>query len=260
MTTNSTSPNRRRESRSSRPTARRIVIAGSVSIVVLGACSGDGVPTDITRPEQPLVTAPAGSNPGTDPAPSPTEAPAPEPTAAPEPAPEPTAAPEAGPPATTEPTDTGDGTTTEEAVVVVLLILLVVGVIVGLIAWVSGRSRSRRRSEESVRSELASISSRARWVIDQGVPVMIGTLDPLQLESAWTSANTTLLDLQRELNSVAGALSGDGSRALSELGTAIASMRSSLDSGYRMRVQHADQPDLVSATDRAILVFEAATA
>lgn len=218
------------------------------------ACSGEGVPADVTRPETPLVTLPEGTLPDVS-APAPTEAPAPEPTAVPEPpgepAPEPTAAPAPEGPAPTDPVE-GDGATTEETIAVVLLILLVLAVVIGLVAWLARRSGARRHDEE-LRPRLRSISSRARWVLDQGVPAMLGAVDPAALSSTWTTVNTALVEIQQESNGLVSSVEGDGGRALADLGAAVASLRGALDTGYQMRLQHADDHELVAATDRAIL-------
>lgn len=229
-----------------------MVAAGVVAAVALGAgCSGDGGASDVTRPDEPLVTLPDTS---IDPGPTPTDAPAPEPTVAPEP--EPTTPPEqpvttAQPPAT-EPIDDGDGTTDEEAAAIAILIL-VLGAVIGLVVWMSRRSDDRRRADESHRRRLASISANTRWVVNQGVPSVLGPTDPVTFHSTWTTVSTTLSDIQQELIAIPRSNDAQLSRALSELDTAVASMRGSLDTGYQMRIQHPGEPEFVGASDRAIL-------
>jgi hypothetical protein len=65
--------------------------------------------------------------------------------------------------------------------------------------------------------------------------------------------STTLLDVQQELNAVAADVGVEGSGALADLGSAIVSMRSSLDSGYQVRTRQSGDAELVATTDRAIL-------
>lgn len=221
-----------------------MVAVAVATMGLLAACSSDGTPGDVTRPDEPLVTRPDGTTPATEPAPEPTDAPAPAPTDAP--APEPTDAPEE--PATSEPE--GDDTTTEETIAIVLLIVLAGAIIGGLIVWLTRRSGGR---DDTVRRQLASISTHTRWVIDQGIPALLATTDPAILHTAWNSVNTSLIDLQHELNAVAPGVGTEGAAALADLGTAVASTRASLDSGYQMRLQHPDDAELVGAADRSIL-------
>jgi uncharacterized protein (DUF1778 family) len=81
---------------------------------------------------------------------------------------------------------------------------------------------------------------------------VLGSADPTALQSTWMSVNTTLNEVQQDLITMAAA-EGGGSRALSDLANAVASMRGSLDSGYRMRIEQPGQPDVVAAVDRSIL-------
>ncbi len=239
-------------SRRTRPIPSRwrlVTFAACLAAVsVASACSGDGTPSGITRPETPLVTAPGGTSPTEEPAEAPEEA-APEPTDAP--APVPTAAPEPEAPADGDDVE-GDGATTEETVAVVLLILFVLGVILILITWLSRRSSARHHDAE-LRPRLQSISSRARWVVDQGVPAMLSTADPTALQTTWTTVNSTLVEVQQEANGLVRSVDANGGRALADLGAAAASLRSTVDTGYQMRLQHADDHDLVGATDRSVL-------
>ena len=82
---------------------------------------------------------------------------------------------------------------------------------------------------------------------------MLGPTDPVALQSTWTTVNTTLSEIQQQLIAIPRSTDAQSSRALSDLETAVASMRGSLDSGYQMRIQHPGQPEVVGASDRAIL-------
>jgi len=244
-----------RSRRATRSRRRAIVLAGVAAVVALGAgCSGDGGASDITRPDEPLVTLPDNT---IEPGPSPTDPP-PQPSVPPEQtvAPQPTAPPEqpatTEQPVTAEPIDEGDGTTNGEAAAIGIL-LLALGAIIGLVVWLSRRSDDRRRTDDSFRRRLASISASTRWVVDQGIPALLGPTDPVTSQSTWTTVNTTLSDVQQQLIAIPRSSDAQSSRALSDLENAVASMRGSIDSGYRVRLEHPGQPEIVGASDRAIL-------
>lgn len=227
------------------------VFVAAMAAIVLGVgCSGDGDASGVTRPDDPAVTLPEGA---TDPAPAPTDPVGAEPTVAPEPtaAPEQPAPPEQ--PVTTEPIDEGDGTTGGEAVAIALLLVLLAAVI-GLIVWLARRSDGPRHLDDSSRRQFASISTRTRWVVDQGVPSLLGSSDPVAQQSTWTMVDSTLREVHQELIGIPRSGDAQAARALSDLELAVASMRGALDSGYQMRTQHPEQPDVVGAVDRAILI------
>ena len=225
---------------------RSMVVAIVGAALLLGACSGENLPADITRPDEPLVTLPEGGSPE-EPAPEPTDAPAPEPTDAP--APEPTEAPSE--PVTSEPE--GDGATTEETIAIILLIVALVGLVLGLVAWLTRRSKGSSPAPADLRPKLVSISTRSRWLSDQAVPTLLATTDPAALQAAWGPMSSNLNALQGELMDVAGRIDVDASAALTGLGTSVAAMRGALEHGYQMRLQHSTDPDLVAPSDQAIL-------
>ena len=152
---------------------------------------------------------------------------------------------------TSEPVDEGDGTTGGEAIAIAIL-LLALATVIGLVVRLARRSDGHRPTDDSSRRRLTSISTRTRWVAEQGVPAVLGSADPTALQSTWMSVNTTLNEVQQDLITMAAA-EGGGLRALSDLANAVASMRGSLDSGYRMRIERPGQPDVVAAVDRSIL-------
>lgn len=234
----------KRRLRATNPGARRSAMVAVVgAVVLLGACSGENLPSDATRPDEPLVTLPDGG----EPAPEPTDAPTPEPT---EPAaPEPTEAPTE--PVTSEPEE--DGTTTEETIAIILLIVALVGLVVGLVTWLTRRSKGDDPAPADLRPQLVSISTRSRWVADQGVPTLLGTTEPAALQAAWGAISSNLNELQRELTDAAGRIDVDATAALTELGTSVAGMRSAMEHGYQMRLQHATEPELIAPSDQTIL-------
>jgi hypothetical protein len=238
----------------SRGRRRSMVVAVVGAALLLGACSDEDLPADTTRPDEPLLTLPEGDAPGapapepTDvPAPAPTDAPAPAPTDAP--APQPTEAPSE--PVTSEPE--GDGATAEETIAIILLIVALVGLVLGLVAWLTPRSKGSAVATADLHPKLVSISTRSRWLADQAVPTLLATTDPAALQAAWGPMSSNLNTLQGELTDVAGRIDVDASAALTELGTSVAAMRGALEYGYQMRLQHLTDPELVTPSDQAIL-------
>lgn len=244
----------------------RLAAVAAVSAAALG-CSGENLPADVTRPEDPTVTLPDGADeaapaptaapeataaPAPEPEPTAAPAPEPEPTAAPAPEPEPTAAP--APPATAapEPIEATDEDSNDQTLVIVA-VLLALAVVIGLIVWSRKRSASRRHDDDEFGRQLASISSRLRWLLDQGVPSLLAATDVVAAQSTWTTANTTLNDVQQQLFTMPPERTAAANQQVADLQQAIAGMRSALDSAYQMRARHAGEPDIIAATDQAVL-------
>lgn len=145
------------------------------------------------------------------------------------------------------------GVSTEEWIALILLGALVIGVIIGLVSWVSGRSRRRRQHDAERSRQLSQVVGGARWAHDQAAMTVLATTDPTALQSTWAAVQSRLFDLEA---SIATSDVGDSESdaAIAQLGQRVGDLQSALAADVALRLSaRAQQPELVENSRRTVL-------
>ena len=146
------------------------------------------------------------------------------------------------------------GLTTEEWVALILLGVLVIGVIMGLVAWVGGRSRRRRQRDAERRRQLTQVTGGARWAHDQAAVTVLAATDPVTLQSTWAAVQARLFDLEASIATTDMADSHLDA-AVAQLGQCVGDLQSALAMDVALRLSvPAPQQDLVENSRRTVLL------
>ena len=177
---------------------RRGVAVAIGAVVLLGACSSDGI-----GPLEGIdVTAPAE---GGEPAPDP------------EPAPD-------------------DETSTGTWVALILLGLGAFALIAGAISMASRRSGKKQAAQSAARHSSAEVIGLTRWLVDQGSVDVLRATDVQQLAMAWNSVRGRAVDIENRCQVLASSTGETTqSEALRTLGLAVASLRGALETSVKLR-------------------------
>lgn len=145
------------------------------------------------------------------------------------------------------------GLTTEEWAVIIILGVLVVGVIIGLVSWISGRSRRRRQQDAGRSRQQSEVIGGARWAHDQATTSVLAATDPAALRSTWAAVQPRLFDLE---TSIATSHMGDADldAAIAQLGRSVGDLQSALAADVALRLSgQAQQTELVASSRRTVL-------